>query len=769
MADTKPEEEAKQVEITITTPEKLNKAKSPEPKETSKEIRAWFAGLSAIERATVLGFRDGPMMETLLRLASSSSGFPSIRVQENRTTDGLIFRGEWYSFYLGLQDMNGTLNSFVRRFPPTRFYFCGCDAFVFFLFCVSPFWSFWLSLATDAIEWEALVAWNSVKATLQEVEGTSDASTLVEEVVGSPIQSEQEENSVSVTKEIDSSPEEEVEGTPESSETPGASEEMIKDDEEKVTGAVAKSEEFRIQPQPSDSSNAIPADIRSAANKVKKIKGNSPEESPSEEYTTPGEKSKAATEDNEEAKSESTSPELLPTNDEVQIEASSPAPVVESRVPAVKAMKMMEKVCAIFPAAFNFSSPESAEGSTPFITIQPSYLATVTGQDLLLAFDEIMHPHSTGETLSFLSNYVSSSVYPSWLQNIQASSDISAPDSETIPLYMLLLSRFEMSILKSFAAVKATDPASVSENKASNEEATGAKGSHLLPKVTELDSEGPDDKPEESTEDVAAPAGESQKTSPADEHEELNAYLPGSLDNVPTESKTSVSKHRQIDSMLLNSVVSQAASLSQLQTSVDKAVVRRSVSLIVDAFLTGSPKIEPDFSLEHLLLTPVNFLVRRWPVAGATGEISSNTLNDSLALSLKQVLTISTKKETETSATASAIPSNSSDAPEPSPQAPPEVQNSDATSDSERKNEDDWMHEPTNANGSYGPAQKKNNKKKKKRKVCYSRRPQILYFKHVFRISVDCWIRSYTLFSTYYTEKENFQRRATCCKPGLCR
>jgi hypothetical protein len=102
MADTKPEEEAKQAEVTITAPEKLNKPMSPELKETPKELRAWFASLSAIERATVLGFTDGPMVETLLRLASSSSssGFPWTRRQETRTTDEPISEGEWYSFYL---------------------------------------------------------------------------------------------------------------------------------------------------------------------------------------------------------------------------------------------------------------------------------------------------------------------------------------------------------------------------------------------------------------------------------------------------------------------------------------------------------------------------------------------------------------------------------------------------------------------------------------------------------------------------------------------
>lgn len=131
MADAKPEEEAKTIEITIATAEKLNESTSPEHTETPKETRAWFAGLSAIERATVMGFTDGPMLETLLRLASSSRGCPSmIRVQETRTTYGPIHRGEWYSFYLGLQDLTG----FWEKMRPR---FCGCDAFVFLL-RVSP-------------------------------------------------------------------------------------------------------------------------------------------------------------------------------------------------------------------------------------------------------------------------------------------------------------------------------------------------------------------------------------------------------------------------------------------------------------------------------------------------------------------------------------------------------------------------------------------------------------------------------------------------------
>mmetsp|Transcript_20890 Transcript_20890/g.58048 ORF Transcript_20890/g.58048 Transcript_20890/m.58048 type:complete len:1903 (-) Transcript_20890:59-5767(-) len=92
----------------------------------------------------------------------------------------------------------------------------------------------------------------------------------------------------------------------------------------------------------------------------------------------------------------------------------------------------------------------------PFITINPSYLNSVSGDELLVAFDEIMAMACTNplsdDPCSFILPEEATSA--SWLDLVRsyATTDAAAADAaRSIPLYMLVLCRFQYSLAKAYA------------------------------------------------------------------------------------------------------------------------------------------------------------------------------------------------------------------------------------------------------------------------------------------------------------------------------
>ena len=120
---------------------------------------------------------------------------------------------------------------------------------------------------------------------------------------------------------------------------------------------------------------------------------------------------------------------------------------VADAIDAAKVKSIVHNVCAMFP------STGDANGhfdDTPFITIAPSYIAKISGEDLLLAFDEIMFSSAAGEAPKFLTN-PDSTGNTSWLDSFRGAAPTEFP---SIPLYMLLLARFQVSLHESFRNLK---------------------------------------------------------------------------------------------------------------------------------------------------------------------------------------------------------------------------------------------------------------------------------------------------------------------------
>ncbi len=121
-------------------------------------------------------------------------------------------------------------------------------------------------------------------------------------------------------------------------------------------------------------------------------------------------------------------------------------------------IEVMDNTRCIFPAASKITSTatngDHSISKHPFITINPSYLESVTGDELLVAFDEIMAmsytDSSSDEPCSFILPEEATSA--SWIDLVRsyASTDTSSP-SQSIPLYILILCRFQYSLAKAYS------------------------------------------------------------------------------------------------------------------------------------------------------------------------------------------------------------------------------------------------------------------------------------------------------------------------------
>lgn len=129
-------------------------------------------------------------------------------------------------------------------------------------------------------------------------------------------------------------------------------------------------------------------------------------------------------------------------------------------------VEVMDNTRCVFPAASKITSTATNGDHTtsnellqqkqkhPFITINPSYLESVTGDELLVAFDEIMAmaytDSSSDEPCSFILPEEATSA--SWIDLVRsyATTDNSSP-SQSIPLYILVLCRFQYSLAKAYS------------------------------------------------------------------------------------------------------------------------------------------------------------------------------------------------------------------------------------------------------------------------------------------------------------------------------
>lgn len=134
-----------------------------------------------------------------------------------------------------------------------------------------------------------------------------------------------------------------------------------------------------------------------------------------------------------------------------------------------KVNDVMGKVCVLFSPVFKLSHSNTAIKSQPFITLHPSYIRSVKSEDLLFALDELMKLHSS-ESHSFLSDPGSSS----WIEVVRAACNHPASDTPSVPLYMLLLLRFQIAVFDSFRMAMAGNATEV-HKEASADNKTDAK------------------------------------------------------------------------------------------------------------------------------------------------------------------------------------------------------------------------------------------------------------------------------------------------------
>ena len=169
-------------------------------------------------------------------------------------------------------------------------------------------------------------------------------------------------------------------------------------------------------------------------------------------------------------------------------------------------VEVMDNTRCIFPAASKIISTATNGDHTtsiellqqkqkhPLISINPSYLESVTGDELLVAFDEIMAmaytDSSSDEPCSFILPEEATSA--SWIDLVRsyATTDTSSL-SQSIPLYILVLCRFQYSLAKAYSE---RTPLQESNNEQANNsqlstsvESTAQRLSALTTRIRELE------------------------------------------------------------------------------------------------------------------------------------------------------------------------------------------------------------------------------------------------------------------------------------------
>jgi hypothetical protein len=145
---------------------------------------------------------------------------------------------------------------------------------------------------------------------------------------------------------------------------------------------------------------------------------------------------------------------------------------------------IMDNTCCIFPSASKIATTTTTtigvwnqkqqQQQQPFITINPSYLSSISGEDLLLVFDEIMAMACANDGSDLPSFILPDSTSDSWLELIHSyaidattistkktkipvdpDKSVDCPSSTpslSIPLYLLVISHFQLSLVKSYSA-----------------------------------------------------------------------------------------------------------------------------------------------------------------------------------------------------------------------------------------------------------------------------------------------------------------------------
>jgi hypothetical protein len=150
-----------------------------------------------------------------------------------------------------------------------------------------------------------------------------------------------------------------------------------------------------------------------------------------------------------------------------------------------KVLDLLNNICSIFPVSSNLlTSPSNTSNTTitegaetistgsnttlhsPFITLNPSYISSISGEDLLSALDgatATVFPQNSGqepEPVAFLPSEPPPNIsvvdtLRSFVSTMAAQQGISNQESElhnsiTLPLYILIILRFQVALLSAF-------------------------------------------------------------------------------------------------------------------------------------------------------------------------------------------------------------------------------------------------------------------------------------------------------------------------------
>eukprot|EP00536_Pseudo-nitzschia_multiseries_P009493 jgi/Psemu1/319653/estExt_fgenesh1_pm.C_2650002 len=410
------------------------------------EVRQWFTAMSPEERAAALGFEDeGRMMATLsAKVAVPTPRCCSTTFRNNDDDDNNGRRGETNSGTV-IQDSAPTCS-----LPPKR----TTDKLHF----------------NDTCDWEARIALEIIEKTWEEIMMVGEPNTSgvnQKEFVKNSFKKTEDGTKLELSTSENTIGNNDTTSVIERGSKERNSEQNTRRNENKIVNDANNNEVV-------SDAYRIPNDGVDVGGKPASADGNDSDAEIAAPATSnsceTGEDEKGKLETNEEdvgssctsgAKGESSdeetsTPEITPAESAV----SSPSP--QSAINGIKGdlqyhsdNNNSRRIAEVMENTQQEIHSQQKQ-KEPFITINPSYLNSVSGDELLVAFDEIMAMACTNplsdDHCSFILPEEATSA--SWLDLVRSYATIDAACTDgtrSIPLYMVLLCRFQFSLAKTYS------------------------------------------------------------------------------------------------------------------------------------------------------------------------------------------------------------------------------------------------------------------------------------------------------------------------------
>ena len=389
---------------------------------------------------------------------------------------------------------------------------------------------------------------------------------------------------------------------------------------------------------------------------------------------------------------------------------------VADAIDAAKVKSIVHNVCAMFPSTVDANGHFD---DTPFITIAPSYIAKISGEDLLLAFDEIMFSSVAGEAPKFLTN-PDSTGNTSWLDSFRGAAPTEFP---SIPLYMLLLARFQVSLHESFRNLKSGGESATVV--ARSPHATNPKDGHvshdrpLVSKPTQPDTET-DVVAGTSVNDCMESTEEEEKSRGLQITDEPLASTPSEASCEEFSVKDIVDKHNgalkgpSLNQENLKSLIAPGILGDDSTACSFDDCKATSLSLLLKSASTKDPSGILRFHLSEKLFFATSSEEAQNSVSGCEIHPTSDE----------------TKEEAAPKLVNNAVADGVAAKGEEIIQVP-------------KKNDSGWMDETVTGNPPGGSPAKKNGKKKKKKKVRIGLFVSLVYFSLEVWLLTGCYLCSH--------------------------